>query len=445
MPTRRACAVLLATGMGLAIHAPAIRAAAQPETLTVEQCAERARRQGPSVRAARLDEGAAAADLEVARRNRRPEFGLDAGLWVAPDGSYDPAFTNLGEYHAQLGMGLPLADGGKRARDRERADIAAHGARARREAESRDAGEHAAELALESARLDEVGALLASHESALGDVAVLVRAGVRAGSRSPADSIRLALAEGDLALDRASHDERVRTARLELLESLGMPLDAALVVRPAPDPDTASTGTADSLALAASAARRPELALARAGEAAARLAALDADRANAATIGLTVDAGLAGTDLTRWVPSALLAEKPDATFADRLHRDLGASAAIQFHLPLLDAARRPSVEARVLDLRASEERRRAAEVAGERELRALLERARSSARRVAIAYGVVTRAESHFLRTKSLYAAGATTLFDLLDALELHQAALERRAEIREDDRMIRFTIQDRR
>ncbi len=418
---------------------------APTETLTVAQCVALARRQAPAAVAAGLEERAAAYDLAAARRNRRPDLFLAGGAWVAPAWSYDPAITNLGEYHAQVGLELPLADGGRRARERARAEVDAHGAAARRVLASRDAGERAAALALECVRIAETGGLLRDHRAGLADIGTLVRAGVRAGVRSPADSIRLALAEGDAALDLASNDEQAATARLELLEALARPLDRDIVVRADPATPVQTPDAADSLVLAAAAARRPELALARADEALARLAEADAARAAAPAVNLSVDAGLAGSDLTRAVPSALLAEQPNATFRDRLRRDLGASAALDVRLPLLDRARPLATSARTLDLHAAEQRRAAEEAAGAREAGTLLERARSAARRLEIAEGVVERAEAHVLRTKSLYAAGATTLFDLLDALDLDRDARVRRADVREEYRMSRFEIEDRR
>ena len=421
------------------------QSAATPETLTVAQCVAVARRQASAVRAAGLDASAAVSDRAAARMNRRPAYFVSAGAWVAPDGAYDPAVTNLGEYHAQLGMELPLADGGARSRARLRADVAARGAEARRVLATRDAGERAATLALEVSRLDEVGLLMREHEAGLADIGALVRSAVRSGARSPADSLRLALAEEDAALDREAHDERSRTARLELLEALARPLEGTIAVRPEPSRAPETPAGADSLALLASAERRPELAVARADEATAGLAAEDAMRSGAPAGDLSLDAGLAGTDLTHAVPASLLADQPNAGFGDRLRRDLGASAALNLRLPVFDAARNATRRARRLDHDAAVVRREAEEAAGKRDALALLERGRSAAKRVGIAENVVTRAESHFLRTKSLYAAGATTMLDLLDASDLYHSARVRRAETREEYRMIRFEIEDRR
>jgi hypothetical protein len=226
---------------------------------------------------------------------------------------------------------------------------------------------------------------------------------------------------------------------------MGRGLDDAVVIRPNGEDVARVPALTDSLALAASAERRPELDVARSEEASARLQALDASRRSAPELVLTLDAGLAGTDLTRAVPRALLAEQPDATFGDRLRRDLGASAAFTLRFPVFDAARRPASEARTAQLRAAEQRRVAEELRQQRTARALFVTWRSAAERLRLSEAVVERADNHFLRTKSLYAAGATTLFDLLDAQQLSRDTRLRRAEAREELRIVRFRIEDRR
>src|SRR6185503_18293265 len=56
-----------------------------------------------------------------------------------------------------------------------------------------------------------------------------------------------------------------------------------------------------------------------------------------------LDAGLWGTDLTTKVPPNLLETHPNATFSDRLARDLNASAALRFSLPVTDPGARHDV------------------------------------------------------------------------------------------------------
>jgi hypothetical protein len=54
-------------------------------------------------------------------------------------------------------------------------------------------------------------------------------------------------------------------------------------------------------------------------------------------------------------------------------------------------------------------------------------------------------AAAHTLRLKSLYAAGATTMFELLDAVQFERDTRVRLADARMDLRLQRFRIEDRR
>lgn len=424
---------------------------APPETLSVAQCIARARAQAPSYLAAGLTSRAASKDSLAARSNGRPDVAFLGGAWLAPEWSYDPAFTNLGEYHAQLSATWALTDGAHRRRERERAAAAAGGAGAQAALAQREAGELAAELALHAVRLDEVSDVLAHAHASLADIGALVRMGVRSGARSPADSIRLGLAEVDQELDAESvRSESIRT-RLELSGAMGMPVDAEFTVRAPEEParspagESAAQRAADSLAVLAQLEHRPELKAARAELAAAQLDQAEAVQRKAPALDLTVDAGLAGTDLTRAVPPSLLEEQPGATVADRLRRDLGASAAVNFKWPLSDPGRSASLDARRASVDASAARVRLLEETQRRDALTLLERARSARVRLDRSEEIVQRAEAHYLRTRSLYTAGATTLFDLLDAVQLHRDAGLKLAEAKEEWAMTRFLIEDRR
>ena len=415
------------------------------DTLTVEECAKLARRQAPGLVAATYDQRAAALDSSATSLNRRPGFFVSAGSAVAPEWSYDPTLTNLGEYHAQLGMDLTLADGGRRQRARERSRLGAETARARRRVAYREAGLEAAALALRAGRLGEVGGILREARDRLEGIGALVRSGVSSGVRSPADSIRLSLALEDaaLALEAVGADET--TTQLELLGAMGLPLERRVFVRDADGEVESGPAIADSLGLSSLVHERPELTLARLQVAAARLEASDAGRRDAATVELGLDAGLAGADVTRAVPLPFLIDHPGATFADRLKRDLGASATLRFRLPLLDRALAPALASHDAAILAATTRSAAAEREEQRRVLELVARWRSATERVRLAESIAIRAETHFLRTKSLYAGGATTLFDVLDALQLLRDARVRRAESREDLRMVRFEAEDRR
>lgn len=434
-------AMLAGAGME---HLRAEPATGPVDTLTVEECIHLARRNAPAVRAAHLEQQAAANDSAALSFNRRPSFALTAGATVAPKGFYDPTVTNLGDYHVKAGFDLPLMDLGSRARARERGGLDASAARWRAALETREAGLHAAGLALRLLRLQEVEEIQRRDIDWLRRLATLVRAGVRSGVRSAADSVRVALA-GDAAaagLETTLLDKRTTT--LDLKTVLGRSTDGVLAIRPpatnvdrAPDP-------ADSLGLLASVNRLPEVALARVAEARALLDVRDVQRRNRLAMDLSVDAGLAGADLTQPVPTSLLETNPDATFMDRLRRDLGASASLNLRLPVLDRALKRSTESRQAVLRAERVRREAEETAREREALALLAQWRSAFHRLQATQATSDLAETHLLKIKSLYTAGATTLLELLDARGVHGDARARLAEARENSRLAQFQVEDR-
>ena len=312
-------------------------APSEPETLTVASCVALARSQAPLSVAAALDERAAALDSTSTAFNRRPDFFVAAGAMVAPEWSYDPAFTNLGEYRAQVGIDWTVSDGGRRQRARERTRYDVEGARARRVLASRDAGENAATGALQWLRLTESAAILRERRGGLVGIGSLVRAAVRSGIRSPADSIRLGLAEEDAALDEELNAAGTRTTELQLLEIAGRGL------RPRPRDPAAGPRTgarADAGRLDRAVVGRAPPARGRAARSAESERAARGARGAPATapeVTFTVDAGLAGTDLTRAVPQSLLDAQPSATFTDRLDRDLGASAAVTLRVPIFDS------------------------------------------------------------------------------------------------------------
>src|SRR5262252_5789790 len=72
--------------------------------LTVRECVRRARERAPEVRIAGATTLAARQDSAQHAFDQRPAYTLFGGALVAPNGFYDPALTNLGEYELKLGM-----------------------------------------------------------------------------------------------------------------------------------------------------------------------------------------------------------------------------------------------------------------------------------------------------------------------------------------------------
>ena len=420
-------------------------AATPADSLTVSECVALARRHAPTVRAASLDLAAARGDSSAAAVNARPTVSLLAGAMVAPEWSYDPVITNLGDYELKLSLDWTAADGGRLARARRRGGIDLLAASQRAALEGRDVGLEAARLAIELLRLQEEAAAQRQTIEWLDRLTRLVSAGVSAGTRSPSDSTRIDLERDAVmsALETTMLD--AHTSALELGVLLGFGDADSVAVREAlPDADR-EPSTADSVRLLAFVERMPEVQLAHTLAARSRLDLLDARRAKSPTVSFSVDAGLAGADLTHAVPPDLLAQQPGATFGDRLWRDAGASAAVHLRLPVADPAAGSAARAREAALGA-EEVRSGAEATRQRQgTLALLARWRIAYRRVEAARLTNRRAEQNLLRARSLYSAGGTRLLDLIDAHQVYDEARRRLADARAENRLLQFEAEDRR
>jgi outer membrane protein TolC len=415
------------------------------DSLSVEECVAEARRHAPAVRAAGLDLAAARADSSAAAVNARPTLSLLAGATEAPNGFYDPTITNLGEYELKLSLDMTAADGGRHSRARRRGalDLSASGQRAAME--TRDAGLEAARLAIEALRLQEEVAAQQQSIDWLDRLARLVRAGVTGGTRSASDSTRVALERDAAANALEAANLEVRATALELGALLGRDEGGSLAVRGPPADADREPSSADSIRLLALVERFPEVQIARALSARSQLDLLDARSARSPELTFSIDAGLEGADLTHAVPPDLLAERPGATFEDRLRRDLGASASMHLRLPLLDPPARPIARGREASLRAEEVRAGAEVAAQRRAMLSLFSRWRSASRRVGAAERSEERADANLLRVKSLYGAGGTTLLDVLDARHVYEEARVRLADARAEKRLLQLEAEDRR
>ena len=398
------------------------------DTLTVEQCVNLARARSPEARAAAAEQSAASFDSSAAAHPRRPAYSLFGGATIAPRHFYDPAITNLGEYSAKLGASWTWLDGGARARDAARAGLGARSAAASRAVSERDAGLAAGALALMNARLAEAEQAQSEAVAWLERLASEMTAGVRAGAHGQSDALRVTL-ERDAAASalRASQRDAKAAAR-DLARWIGRAPGAGVHVAPLrAGPLAAAADHApavdDSLRVLAAFARSAEADLATLNEAAARVDLQGAERKNAWQVELAADAGIAGSDLTRLVPDDLRAQKENATLQDRLRHDLGASASITFMAPLADITQPLSVVARRASLDAALIRREQALAQQQRDADELLSRWRAAALEHDAVRASLARAEEHLLRSRSLYAAGATTLLELLDARRLYDAA----------------------
>src|SRR5215468_6892126 len=153
------------------------------QALSVRDCVALARSRAPEVRIARATSLAARQDSVGHSFDQRPSLSVFGGAVVAPDGYYDPALTNLGEYELKLGMEWPLRDAGVRAHGRRAAGLDAREAMADQRLATRDAGLRAGELALASVRLSEQARSQRESLAWLDRLAVELTADARAGTR----------------------------------------------------------------------------------------------------------------------------------------------------------------------------------------------------------------------------------------------------------------------
>jgi outer membrane protein TolC len=404
-------------------------AAPAAESLTVAQCVARARAAAPDVRSRLADAQAARLDSAAAARNGAPAYSLFGGAVVAPRGFYDPVVTDLGQYALKLGLELPLLDAGSRRRDRQQAALAAAGAVVELERATRDAGLRAAEVALGWLRQRELADSDRETLAWLDRLAALIESGVRSGARERADAVRVQIERDAVESEQLSIAEVRGVLARELAELTDL-ADPPALAEPEAAED-APPAAADSLDLLARVERGPEVRAARFTEASARLALEQARRANAVRVDFALDAGLAGADLTRAVPLEFALSHPGATFSDRLRQDLGASLSLQFRRPLFDPARASGIAAREAALAAAASRTAAVRAQRRRETLDLLARWRAAAGRLDLARAALGRAEEHLLRLRSLYAGGASSLLELLDARRQVDDARARLADAR--------------
>lgn len=407
--------------------------------LTIEQCVSLALERAPDVRASTQDLTAAQLDSSAARLNRRPAFALFGGATVAPSGFYDPAITNLGEYGLKVGVTAPLLDAGARRRERAQAELGAASAAANRDLASRDAGIQAAGSSLGILRQQELESADRDALDWLDQLGALIQSGVRAGVHGRSDAVRVQLARDAVVADLLS----VRLASEALARQLAQllafdPPRTVSIVEPDATAEAAPADE-DSVRLLSAVDRAPEVRVARAAALSSRLALDQVRRRNGLLVDLSADAGLWGSDLTRTVPENLSSVDPQATFGDRLRRDLGASVSLTFRRPLLDPSVGKAVGAQEARLRAGEGRLAAGSAKRRREILDLLGRWRTASERAALARTSLIRAEENLLRLRSLYAGGGSSLLDLLDGRQQVDDARIRLADARLEARLARW------
>src|SRR5690242_17857061 len=370
---RPVASLLVTATASLLLVAPAPQARAG-QALSVRDCVVRARERAPEVRIARATSLAARQDSVGHSFDQRPSFSLFGGATVAPQGYYDPALTNLGDYEFKLGMEWPLRDAGVRAHGRRAAELDARGAIADQRLATRDAGLRAGELALASVRLGEQARTQRESLAWLDRLAVELSADARAGTRGKADAQRAALERDDAVSALETTERAGHSVARELARWLAMAPDSMAEVSAPEDELLGPPTVEDSVATLARYGAGPELAQARIASERARLDLALARRRRETHLSLALDAGLWGSDLTTTVPPDLQASNPNATFSDRLSRDLGASAALRFSLPVTDPGARHDVAGRTAAATAAELRAKTTQGEARRQALELLDR-----------------------------------------------------------------------
>ena len=405
-----------------------------PDTLSIEQCVSRARVRAPDVVESAARVASASLQSESIARNGRGTMRLFGDALVAPKGFYDPALTNLGQYELKVGLDWPLWDGGARLRSRLRAANDASIAEAILDQARRDAGQRAAELAIELLRLSEREQVESAGMEWLDGLLRLIRPAVASGGRSAGDVLRVEL-ERD-GLEAALRGTRLDqgAAQRELVQLLDLPGVSPPAIRP-PDPrGEVRPSEAESLAALQAIPSSPEVRTSRLAKAQLELELEDLRSQKKFQVHASVDAGLGGTDLTAAVPPDIRSVNPGANFIDRLHRDLGASVRIEFSktisdptISLAELSRRQGLVGAELHAQAEERNRT-------RLIRDLWSRRRSAFERRRALEDIVARSGENLLRSKSLYAAGSLLLLELLDARRLAEDAREREADARAEE-----------
>ena len=413
--------------------------------LAVRDCVALARARAPEVRIARAASLAARQDSVGHSFDQRPTFSLFGGATVAPDGYYDPALTNLGEYELKVGMEWPLRDAGVRAHGRRTAEVDARAALADQRLATRDAGLRAGELALSVLQLAEDARTQRESLAWLDRLAVELAADARAGTRGKADAQRAALGRDDAVSTLETTQLTGHSVARELARWLALPPDSLAEVIAPPDDEPLGPPTGDdSLSTLARYGAAPEIAQARIASERARIDLALAKQRRQLQLALALDAGLWGSDLTTPVPPDVKASNPNATFSDRLSRDLGASAALKFSLPVTDPGALHDVAGRTAAATAAELRATTTQNEARRQALELLDRWRDASLRVTRARASVAIAEENLLRLRSLHASGAATILELLDARNALDDTHLRLAQARFDARLARLEAEER-
>ena len=366
-----------------------------------------------------------------ARADRWLRVAVEGDFIYAPPSGYDPVVTNLGEFKLQAVGRQPIYDGGARRGAVARAEAELDSAAGRYRIAEKDLVLDVTSRYMELLSAQEEASARREGISRLESYRTLLRSRQASGQAVAADRLKT---EVRLAAEQANvleAEKRAADARLALNDLMGREPRAALEIAPLPVPDVPLA------AAPTDAAEVPEVVSARA-EARAADAALAIARAERKPhLDLAADFGFWGSDTSRLVPLGLKLANPDATFSDRIRRDVGYSISLFFSWPIFDFG---TIRARIaqadLTLRQAQQK---VEVA-RRDAHLKWEQARSTIdilqREIDLLSRAAPAARDASLEAESRYRGGAATSLEVLDA---YASAID--SAVRLSDAMSRYRI----
>jgi outer membrane protein TolC len=378
-------------------------------------------------------------DVSIAREKRSE---ARAGRWLRvavegdfvyapPSGYGDPAVTNLGEFKLQAVGRQPIYDGGARRAAVARADAELDAAAGRYRIGEKDLVLEVTSRYMQLLAAQEEAAARREGIARLEGYRSLLRSRQASGQAVAADRLKT---EVRLAAEQANileAEKRAADARLGLNDLMGRDPRGPLEIAPLPLLDTSrDLEPGDS-------GKVPEVSSARADARAADAALWIARAERKPHLDLSADVGFWGSDTSRLVPLDLKLKNPDATFTDRIRRDVGYSISLFFSWPIFDFG---TIRARIaeadLTLRQAQQK---VEVA-RRDARLKWEQARSTLEILQQEIDLLSRAapaaRDASLEAESRYRGGAATSLEVLDA---YASAID--SAVRLADAMSRYRI----
>jgi outer membrane protein TolC len=405
---RRRAGPLLAAFVVLVAALP-VRAAAQ-QPLTLDQAIELARKNSLIIKSAGTGVQLAEAARSENQTSFYPRIGVRAGASYAPSDptfGYDPAISDGGEVHAQVGVDHTLYDGGVRSLRDDQLAVDLDRSRFDRKLAERDIFHEVRSGFIRLLRdRDEVD-LRRESLRRLENYLNFVRQLAGAGTVPASDvlSARTELATGEDEYRKAG--ERYAEDRVAFSEMLGLEIDSAVAVVGSLE-DLLPPGTGSPPAQGDTGSTALDLRLAQTEISRDSIGIEIAGRELYPKVSVFGDLGLLSSGENLRLP------------ADERYRGLGYLVGLSLELPLVDWG---AVDSRVLQRRLEVEQLRDRADFLRRSIASLRKRnliaTESAAGRLASLRGGVSAANDHLLLVRSMYAGGGTRSLEVFNAERL--------------------------